>query len=117
MAMLMGVRTISPGELQKQIEQGAVVTVDVNAPGRWREAHVPGAINLNHETYAANDLPADRARLVVFYCSNPMCRKAPTAALRARKFGYENVRVMSAGITGWVNARMPMESGPAIAAG
>jgi rhodanese-related sulfurtransferase len=50
--------------------------------------------------------------MLVFYCSNPLCRKAPTAALRARKLGYENVRVMSAGINGWMSAQLPVESGP-----
>jgi 3-mercaptopyruvate sulfurtransferase SseA len=28
-----------------------------------------------------------------------------------RKLGYENVRVMSAGIKGWLSARLPIESG------
>jgi rhodanese-related sulfurtransferase len=49
--------------------------------------------------------------LLVFYCSNPLCRKAPTAARRARKMGYTNVHVMSAGINGWLAAKLPTESG------
>jgi rhodanese-related sulfurtransferase len=40
-----------------------------------------------------------------------MCRKAPNAARRAKKLGYENVRVMSAGITGWLDKGLPTEAG------
>ncbi len=110
-ARLMGLRTISPEDLHKLIQQAGVMAIDVNSPISWREAHVPGAVNLDPEAYAATDLPQDKAARLVFYCSNPLCRKAPNAALRARKFGYENVSVMSAGIKGWMSARLPTESG------
>jgi len=43
-----------------------------------------------------------------------MCRKAPNAARRAKKLGYTNVQVMSAGISGWMSANLPTESGDAI---
>ncbi len=47
----------------------------------------------------------------MFYCSHPLCRKAPNAASRARKMGYPNVMVMSAGISGWLSAGLPTEAG------
>ncbi len=111
MARLMGLRTISPDDLHRLLREGGVTAIDVNAPGSWVEARVPGAVNLDPADFAAADLPADQRALLVFYCSNPLCRKAPSAALRARKLGYENVRVMSAGINGWLSARLPTESG------
>jgi rhodanese-related sulfurtransferase len=40
-----------------------------------------------------------------------MCRKAPKAARRAKKLGYSNVHVMSAGISGWLKTDLPTESG------
>ena len=76
----------------------------------WAKAHVPGATHLDRPDYAANELPAQKDSLLVFYCSNPLCRKAPNAARRAKGFGYTNVQVMSAGISGWLNARLPTES-------
>lgn len=72
---------------------------------------MPTALNLDPESYSDGDLPPDKDAELVFYCSNPMCRKAPTAARRAKKMGYKNVRVMSAGISGWLSANMPTESG------
>jgi rhodanese-related sulfurtransferase len=110
-ARLMGLPTVSPEELLRLVHAGQARVIDVNAPGSWLAAHVPGALNLDPTTFSAAELPKDTSTPLVFYCSNPLCRKAPSAALRARRFGYGNVRVMSAGIKGWLNARLPTESG------
>ena len=106
-ARLMGLETISPRELQQLVNEKRVQVFDLNSPQSWTEAHVPGAVHFESEA----DLPLDRNSALVFYCSNPFCRKAPNAAKRAKSQGYENVRVMSAGITGWLNAGLPTESG------
>ena len=110
-ARLMGLSTISPADLNDAIRTGKAIAIDVNSPGSWTQARVPGAMNLDPAAYAEADLPPDKSQLLVFYCSNPLCRKAPNAALRARRFGYQNVRVMSAGIKGWIGAQLPTESG------
>ena len=111
MALLMGLRTISPAGLQELLARDAALVIDVNSPASWAQTRVPGARNLDPTTFEPDELPGDRAGLVVFYCSNPLCRKAPNAAKRARRLGYENVRVMSAGIKGWVGAGLPVEQG------
>jgi rhodanese-related sulfurtransferase len=109
-AMLMGLRGISPRDLHDCMMQGAITVIDVNARHSWLKARVPGALNLTSEFDEAQ-LPKDRAAPIVFYCSNPLCRKAPNAARRAEKLGYTDVRVMSAGITGWVSARLQTDNG------
>lgn len=109
-AMLMGLKSIAPRELHGRLGQGRLTVVDVNARHSWLKARVPGALNLAPEVEAGM-LPADRGAALVFYCSNPLCRKAPQAARRAELIGYTDVRVMSAGITGWVGAGLPVESG------
>jgi rhodanese-related sulfurtransferase len=110
-ARLMGLETISPLELHRLLQEGRASAVDVNSPQSWLQARVPGAVHLDPATYQAGDLPANRGALLVFYCSNPFCRKAPTAARRALSLGYANVRVMSAGIKGWLGAKLPVETG------
>lgn len=109
-ARLMGVTTISPVELLALVERRAVTAIDVNARSSWVRAHVPGALTLDHVNYQACDLPTSLDASIVFYCSGPLCRKAPLAARRAKGFGYTDVRVMSAGISGWMAARLPTES-------
>jgi rhodanese-related sulfurtransferase len=110
-ARLMGLKTISPNDLHELIQGKKVTTFDVNSPQSWSQAHVPGAQNLDPAEYAESDLPSDKSSTVVFYCSNPLCRKAPNAARRAKSMGYSDVRVMSAGISGWLSAKLPTEAG------
>jgi rhodanese-related sulfurtransferase len=106
-----GVRSIAPGELQQRLAEGAVTAIDVNSADSWTEAHVPGALHLDPGRLDPSGLPADKEAPLVFYCSNPWCRKAPTAARTARKLGYRNVRVMRAGIQGWIKAGLPTTHG------
>ena len=111
-ARLMGLKTISPEGLYQLVQSpGAVSVIDVNSRQSWATARVPGSRNLDPVDYKEADLPADKAGALVFYCSNPMCRKAPNAARRAKALGYSNVQVMSAGISGWLAAKLPTESG------
>lgn len=112
LAMLMGLKTVSPKELHARLGDGALTVVDVNARHSWLKAHVPGALHLGVGTeFDAAGLPADRNASLVFYCSNPLCMKAPGAARRATKLGYTDVRVLSAGIAGWTDGGFPVESG------
>jgi len=109
-ARLMGLQTISPAELRAR--SSSLRVFDVNALASWQVAHVPGACHLEPDGFERGDLPAERDAALVFYCSGPLCRKAPRAAKRAREFGYTNVSVMSAGIRGWIGAGMPAKSAP-----
>jgi rhodanese-related sulfurtransferase len=110
-ALLMGLKTISPDRLNRMQKEQPVTVIDVNSPQSWMKARVPGALNLDPASFRDGDLPADKEAPLVFYCSNPLCRKAPNAASRARKMGHGNVMVMSAGISGWLSAGLPTEAG------
>lgn len=107
----MGLKAISPAELFAWKQREAVTILDVNSSQSWHTAHVPGAVHLDPAEFSQDDLPADRNAMLVFYCSNFLCRKAPNAARRAKGMGYGNVYVMSAGISGWQSASLPTESG------
>ncbi|QJR13519.1 rhodanese-like domain-containing protein [Usitatibacter palustris] len=110
-ALLMGLKTISPKELNQLIQDRQVTVIDVNSRQSWEKARVPGAVSLDPANYTEGELPPDKASALVFYCSNPMCRKAPSAARRAKGMGYSNVKVLSAGISGWLGANLPTHSG------
>lgn len=112
-ARLLRLKTITPKRLVEHIGDDSVTTIDVTSPQSWDSAHVPGARNLDPYQFEQQDLPADKQSLLVFYCSNPLCRKAPNAAKRAIKMGFENVRVMPAGIKGWVRAGLPVDTSKA----
>lgn len=107
-AFLFGLKNVAPAALQQRLAEVAVF--DVNSLQSWHAAHVPNARRLDALTFTVDELPADRATPLVFYCSNPLCRKAPNAARRAKQMGFENVAVMSAGIKGWLDAGLPTAS-------
>lgn len=111
MARMMGHATIAPRDLDAARRAGRVVIVDVNARESWSAARVPGAVHANPDTFTAADIPATDDIPLIFYCSNPLCRKAPRAASREKQFGRRDVRVMSAGINGWRACGLPTESG------
>jgi len=111
-ARLMGLRTIDPATLHQRMQGEQIAVFDVNSRGSWLAARIPGARHLDHETFLQGDLPADLDHALVFYCSNPLCRKAPLAARRAKKMGYREAQVLSAGITGWLAAGLPTEATP-----
>jgi len=107
-ALLLGLPTISPKALQRLLENHAAVAIDVNSAQSWRSARVPGARHFDHERDSMAELPQD-GRALVFYCSNYLCRKAPLAARRAIQLGHLDVRVLAAGIKGWLAAGLPVE--------
>ena len=108
-ALLMGVKSLSCHEVHA-LPPGDAWVIDVNDASRHAAARVPGARHLDPQRFTRDELPADPHTLLVFYCSNPMCRKAPFAARRAKAMGYANVRVMAAGIQGCRAANLPLES-------
>ena len=109
-ARFFGVTSIAPRALHEAMQREAVVVIDVNSPQSWSAARVPGARHLDPVRFDAADLPDDKNARIVFYCSNFLCRKAPTAARQAAALGYARVEVMSAGIKGWIDAALPIET-------
>jgi rhodanese-related sulfurtransferase len=111
LAFLMGLKTVDPATLRRRMESERIAVFDVNSGNSWRNARVPGARHLDPATFLESDLPNERDHALVFYCSNPFCRKAPMAARRAKQMGYREVHVLSAGISGWLAAGLPTDSG------
>lgn len=96
---------ISIAEVKAAIKAKKVTLIDVNGTDSYAKRHVPGAINFDTaEKDLAKHLPADKDALVVAYCGGPKCSAYKAAAEAAEKLGYKNVKHMSAGISGWVDA-------------
>lgn len=110
LSRLLGIQSVSCDDVPALAADGKAWVIDVNAPARLSRGRVPGARVLDAAHFSRGDLPADPGTLLVFYCSNPMCPKAPMAARRARALGHANVRVMPAGIQGWLAAGLPVSA-------
>jgi rhodanese-related sulfurtransferase len=105
---------ISITELRTAIEGKKVTLLDANGTESWQKNRVPGAIDFAaNQEKLAKVLPADKKALVVAYCANPKCTAYQAAAKAVEKLGYTNVKHMSVGIQGWVEAGQKVEKGSA----
>ena len=96
---------ISIEELEKAIQENRVAIIDVNGANSFKNGHIPGAIS-----FAAGmdnlkkSLPAQKDTLVVAYCGGPYCRAYQRGINAAAELGYNNLKHLSAGISGWKKA-------------
>ena len=103
---------ISISELKSAIAAKNVVVIDVNGSESFNKGHIPSAINFaTAKGKLASALPQDKKALVVAYCGGPKCNAYQAAAKAAGKLGYKNVKHLSAGISGWMQAGEKTEKG------
>ena len=96
---------ISITELKAAIEKKNVVVIDVNGTESFQKGHIPTALEFGAaQKKLAKVLPEDKKALVVAYCGGPKCNAYTAAAQAAKKLGYTNVKHLSAGISGWMQA-------------
>jgi hypothetical protein len=65
-----GFGKMSVDEVEQTIAKGDAQVFDNNSKKRFEEGHVPTAKWVKPEKMAASDLPEDKAKRLVFYCSN-----------------------------------------------
>ncbi len=96
---------ISITELKAAIEKKNVVVIDVNGSESFQKGHIPSAIEFGAaQKKLGKVLPQDKSTLVVAYCGGPKCNAYTAAANAAKKLGYTNIKHLSAGISGWMQA-------------
>ena len=103
------VQILTPAQVYNEIKKNDVTVLDVNPEAIYKKGHVPKAKNtsfLNTEGL----LPKNKKSRIIFYCMNEMCSASHQAAETAVKAGYSNVARMSAGIAGWIQQKLPIET-------
>jgi len=95
-------------QLNKAIKDNSVVLLDANGTSSFAKGHIPGAIDFASVKDLSAKLPKDKNTLIVAYCGGPRCMAYKKAAQAAKELGYTNVKHLSAGISGWKDAGMPM---------
>jgi len=98
--------SVTVDQLDAMLANNECSPVDANGDGTRRKMGViPGAVLLtDSDTFLPSELPADKSRALVFYCANTHCGASHEAAGKAIVAGYTNVKVLPAGISGWVKA-------------
>ena len=102
--------SITIEELKAATARDAVTLFDVNGSRAYAKGRIPSAVDYHAVKDLAAVLPADRNALIVAYCGGPSCSAYRAATRKIRKLGYTNVKHLSAGISGWMQAGEPLES-------
>lgn len=67
------VRHISADELYARMGRGGMTIVDATLDAQWQRGHIPGAIHTGFDDrYDASVLPADKKKMLVFYCESAL---------------------------------------------
>jgi rhodanese-related sulfurtransferase len=100
------VPAVTVDQLDAELTSHAAQPVDANGEvTRKKMGVIPGAVLLTEgDDWAISELPADKAKPLVFYCANEECGASHHAAQKALTAGYTNVKVLPGGIAGWVKA-------------
>lgn len=103
---------VTPEELSGWIEAKQVAIFDSNGDGvRKEHGKIPTATLLsNYVDYDVAELPAEKDKKLVFYCSNTQCGASKKSAGKALAAGYSDVHILPAGVIGWKEAGNPTEA-------
>jgi TolB-like protein/class 3 adenylate cyclase/rhodanese-related sulfurtransferase len=106
-----GTTTVDPAAAKALFDRG-VAFVDVRPGGRWRDGHIPGAINISIKddefTEAALSQVVAKDQEVVIYCMGPRCLLSSRACSAAVGWGYDKVYYLREGLPGWKAADYPI---------
>ncbi len=99
---------ISLADVEKLValgpEKGGFSLYDSRPAPRFKEGAIPGAVSLPFPEFDkfTDRLPADKNRLVIFYCSGVTCNMSPGSQKKAKLLGYTNIKVFVEGMPAWL---------------
>jgi thiosulfate sulfurtransferase len=86
-------------EAKQKLDEKSCLFVDIRDPASYRQAHIPGAIQLNDGNVQAFLQNTDKEQAVVVYCYHGNSSLGATAFLIEN--GFKNVASMSGGFEAW----------------
>ncbi len=102
-------------EFQSFVAERKGVVLDARAASFYREAHIPGALNLPRESFA-DDYPALRPTLerskdkpIAIYCSGADCPDSQLLSEALAKLGYRRLLIYTSGWEEWSQTGLPQE--------
>ncbi|MBI4754643.1 MAG: rhodanese-like domain-containing protein [Betaproteobacteria bacterium] len=98
---------ISQAHLRKLIDDKAdFMLIDSRPERTFEKGTIPGAVNISDGKFdkMTDKLPADRNKMLVFFCGGLKCDLSSKSAVKARALGYRNVFVYPEGHPAWLAA-------------
>lgn len=90
--------------------KGHYLLVDCRPLEQFRRGTIPTAVSFFSLGSEIDDnLPEDRSTEIIFFCENSHCDTDARAATLAFRHGYENVKVLQDGVSGWQEERLSLK--------
>ncbi len=93
-----------------------VIFIDAREKKQFDESHIPDAYHITPKSFFDNTLPEDMPfwpedAVIVVYCTGGDCESSHLVRSRLiHEKQFKRVYVMTAGLPGWIEARLPVES-------
>lgn len=107
--------TISLDQFRNVVGDHQTIILDARAAPFYQQGHIPGALNLSRDDFAADyrrlrpTLDASKDKSIVIYCSGGDCHDSRMVASALLSLGFSEVRVFTGGWSGWTEAGLPVE--------
>jgi rhodanese-related sulfurtransferase len=81
-----------------------VVIIDSRPARKYDPGYIAPALNIPDRSFdkMVDQLPTDKATLMIFYCGGVKCPLSHQSAFKAEALGYTNVKVYAAGYPDWI---------------
>ena len=83
--------------------------IEVLPEEKYKEGHVPGAINIPLDKLEEGVKGLDKKETLVVYCSSYKCQASTKAAKKLLELGFTNVLDFKAGKKSWTDAQLKLE--------
>jgi rhodanese-related sulfurtransferase/DNA-binding transcriptional ArsR family regulator len=105
-----GLEAVDVEALNRRVQEGEVIVLDVRPHDEYAAGHIPGAVSLPIEELKRRlgQLPRDRE--IVAYCRGPYCLFSRQAVERLRSHGFRAYR-MEEGVADWEERGLPVATG------
>ncbi len=96
---------VSPEEVRRLLDEGAIDLIDVREPYEHEAGRIEGAIHVEIPNLTAAAAQLDQERPIVFYCRSGARSAMTTQAFRASGFQAFN---LTGGLLAWVAQGLPI---------
>jgi rhodanese-related sulfurtransferase len=109
-----GVEQVTADELERRLDRGEAVVLDVRPEPEFRAGHIAGARSVPLPELAAAVPELPRRKEIVAYCRGPYCVYADDAVRLLRERGLK-ARRLDVGYPEWKRAERPVEAPTGVA--
>ncbi|WP_017443842.1 rhodanese-like domain-containing protein [Gayadomonas joobiniege] len=103
---------INPQQLTQLVNREDALLVDTRPAADFNKGHIAGAINLTHEQAISGKnakLENHKSAPIIILCASGMT--AGKTAGQLASAGFENVNILSGGMSAWTGANLPVVKG------